>query len=128
MERKFIITGIVLLATAIVLGAFGAHGLKTLLPNNPEKITSFDTGVKYQMYGAFAFLILGFNLEKFKFSLNSIFTILLIGHLFFSLSIYLLSIQSILNIKLSFLGPITPLGGLLMVTGWLLLLIKYIRN
>ena len=128
MDRKFIVTGIIFLILGIILGAFGAHGLKSLLPNNPEKIISFDTGVKYQIYGAFSMLILGFNSDKLKFSLKSVFTLLLLGHLFFSVSIYLLSIQTIINIKLSFLGPITPVGGLLMVSAWLVLIIKFIRN
>jgi uncharacterized membrane protein YgdD (TMEM256/DUF423 family) len=50
-----------------------------------------------------------------------------LGHLFFSCSIYLLTLQPILKVKLSFLGPITPIGGLLMVTAWIVLLIKLIK-
>jgi uncharacterized membrane protein YgdD (TMEM256/DUF423 family) len=127
MQRKYIIFGIIFLFIGIILGAFGAHTLKTLLPNNPEKIISFDTGVKYQIYGAFSFLFLGLFAEKVKFSLKSVFNLLILGHLFFSCSIYLLTLQPILKVKLSFLGPITPIGGLLMVTAWILLLIKLIK-
>ena len=127
MERNFIIAGIVFLFTGIILGAFGAHSLKTLFPHDPEKIVSFDTGVKYQIYGAFSFLFLGLFAEKLKFSLNSVFYLLILGHLFFSCSIYFLTLQTILNVKLSFLGPITPIGGLLMVAGWIVLFIKFIK-
>jgi len=73
MNVKFVITGIVLIIIGIVLGAFGAHGLKAQLVNFPEKLESFETGVKYQMYSGFSFLIIGLNASKFTFSIKNIF-------------------------------------------------------
>ncbi len=128
MDRKFVITGITLILLSIVLGAFGAHALKEILKGMPEKIASFETGVRYQTYSGFAFLIIGLNKDKFQFSLKSIFTCWMLGTLFFSVSIYFLAIQSVLGVSLKFLGPITPLGGLLLISGWALLLLKFIKQ
>lgn len=105
--------------TAIILGAFGAHALKKIL--NEEQLKSFETGVKYQMYHAIVLLILGFQLE-FNQSIESYIVYCFIsGILLFSFSIYGLVISSAKNKKLRFLGPITPLGGLLLTLGWGLL-------
>lgn len=106
--------------TAIILGAFGAHALKKIL--NEEQLKSFETGVKYQMYHAIALLILGFQLE-FNESIESYIVYCFISGVFlFSFSIYGLVLSSAKNKKLRFLGPITPLGGLLLTFGWGLLL------
>lgn len=131
MDRKFIITGIILILVSILLGAFGAHSLKELLKNDPEflkKISSFETGVRYQMYSGLAFLIMGLNTNKFQFSVKPIFAFWLLGTIFFSVSIYFLTIQSILGVSLKFLGPITPLGGILLISGWVVLLLKFLKQ
>ena len=131
MERKFIITGIILILISIILGAFGAHSLKVLLENDPDvlkKISSFETGVRYQMYSGLSFLIIGLNKEKFQFSLKPVFYCWLVGTIFFSVSIYFLTLQTILGVSLKFLGPITPLGGLLLIIGWGLLLLKFLKQ
>ena len=101
---------------AIILGAFGAHALKKIL--NEEKLKSFETGVKYQMYHAIVLLILGFQLEFTQPIENYIVYSFISGILLFSFSIYGLVISSAKNKKLRFLGPITPLGGLLLTIGW----------
>lgn len=105
--------------TAIILGAFGAHALKKIL--NEEQLKSFETGVKYQMYHAIVLLILGFQLEFDQPNENYIVYSFISGVLLFSFSIYGLVISSAKNKKLRFLGPITPLGGLLLTLGWGLL-------
>ena len=152
MDRKFVVTGIVLILLSVVLGAFGAHALKTLLKDDMlqklvsfeigmynqmylelkdemiQKLTSYETGIRYQMYSGFAFLIIGLNKDKFQFSLKPIFTLWILGTLFFSVSIYFLTIQSVLGVSLKFLGPITPLGGLLLISGWAILLLKFIKQ
>lgn len=110
-------------ATAIVLGAFGAHLLKKKLTT--DLLQSFETGVKYQMYHATVLLVLGFNLENATID-TAIITIFIIGVFLFSFSIYGLVLSSARNKKLKFLGPITPLGGLFLVLGWVLLIYKYI--
>ena len=126
MNKKIVLTAAVLLMLAIILGAFGAHGLKDKV--SPERIATFEVGVRYQFYIGLAMLILGFNEEKLGFSLKPTFLLWLIGVLFFSVSIYFLAIQEILGPSLKFLGPITPLGGLLMIIGFLIFLVKLMRK
>ena len=110
--------------TAVIFGAFGAHLLKKKLTS--DQLQSFETGVKYQMYHAIVLITLGFNLDT-KTSIHSYITYaFIIGIILFSFSIYGLVISSAKNKKLKFLGPITPLGGLFLVLGWLLLIYKFI--
>lgn len=119
MNKKVLIIAISLMIVAIILGAFGAHELKELV--SPEKVASFETGVKYQIYAALSLLIVAFNQEKLVTCPKWFYRFLIAGLLLFSGSIYLLSIQEIINIKLKFLGPITPFGGLLMIVSWVFL-------
>ena len=126
MNKKTVISGAVLIVIAIILGAFGAHALKERLDVN--QLSSFETGVRYQMYQGFALLILGLNAVKFKFELQWISGLLLTGVLLFSVSIYGLSLQPIVGVKLSFLGPITPLGGLLMIIAWVIFIVQIARQ
>ena len=106
-------------ALAVVFGAFGAHALKKLLNN--EQLKSFETGVKYQMYHAIVLLLIGFNFNLDTSSEKYMVYSFMVGIVLFSFSIYGLVISSAKNKKLRFLGPITPLGGLLLVCGWCLL-------
>jgi uncharacterized membrane protein YgdD (TMEM256/DUF423 family) len=101
---------------AIILGAFGAHALKKIL--NDDQLKNFETGVKYQMHHAIVLLILGFQLEFTQPIENYMVYSFIGGILLFSFSIYGLVISSAENKKLRFLGPITPLGGLLLIIGW----------
>ncbi len=104
---------------SVILGAFGAHKLKSILTT--ELMQSFETGVKYQFYHAIVLLILGFNLE-FKTPLESWIAYCFIsGIILFSFSIYALTLSSAKGKKLKFLGPVTPIGGLLLIVGWVLL-------
>jgi uncharacterized membrane protein YgdD (TMEM256/DUF423 family) len=106
---------------AVIFGAFGAHALKKILTN--DQLKSFETGVKYQLYHALVLLIIGFNLAL-KTTLETIMVYSFIaGIILFSFSIFGLVIATAKNKKLKFLGPITPLGGLLLIIGWGLLLI-----
>ena len=109
---------------ALIFGAFGAHLLKKKLTQ--EQLQSFETGVKYQMYHAIILLVLGFNFKDNSSLNTSIFYAFIIGIILFSFSIYGLVISSSKNKKIKILGPITPLGGLFLVLGWLLLLYKFI--
>ncbi|RUA11045.1 MAG: DUF423 domain-containing protein [Flavobacteriia bacterium] len=111
---------------AVVFGAFGAHALKKKL--TPELLHSFETGVKYQMYHALVLLVLGFNLS-FDGPLDSaIVNCFIFGTLLFSFSIYALCLSAAKGQKLRFLGPVTPIGGLLLVFGWALLLYSFVSN
>ncbi|MBK5721622.1 DUF423 domain-containing protein [Dysgonomonas sp. Marseille-P4677] len=111
---------------SVILGAFGAHAFKQIL--STEKLVSFETGVRYQMYHAIILLIIGFTLS-FTSPLEKWAAIcFIIGVLLFSFSIYFLSFAEHWNLNLRFLGPITPLGGLFMIAGWLLLIIFFVKN
>ncbi|GGK44072.1 MULTISPECIES: DUF423 domain-containing protein [Flavobacteriaceae] len=106
-------------ALAVIFGAFGAHALKKLL--SKDQLRSFETGVKYQMYHAIVLLLIGFNFNLETASEKYMMYSFMAGIVLFSFSIYGLVISSAKNKKLRFLGPITPLGGLLLVCGWCLL-------
>lgn len=121
----FITTGAVFGALGIILGAFGAHALKKIFSH--DQLKNFETGVKYQMYHALLLVILGFNIQLITQYQNLIYYALTIGILLFSFSIYGLCISSALNKKLKFLGPITPIGGLLLLLGWILLILNSIN-
>lgn len=111
---------------AVVFGAFGAHILKKSF--TPEQLTSFETGVKYQMYHALVLLMISFNLNLETSTERYMVYCFILGTLFFSFSIYGLCISASKGKKLKFLGPVTPLGGLLLVAGWCLLLYNLIKN
>ena len=111
---------------AVIFGAFGAHALKKKL--TPELLQSFETGVKYQMYHAIVLLVLGFNLS-FDTALDAaIVNCFIFGTLLFSFSIYALCLGAAKGQKPRFLGPVTPIGGLLLVVGWALLLYSFVSN
>jgi len=118
-SRFHIFCGLSFACSGVVIGAFAAHGLKPLL--SLKEINNFETGVKYQFYHAFALIILGIlgaiiplNERLFKVAGFLFF----IGIILFSGSLYLLSTQSLFNISIPLLGPITPLGGSLLIFGW----------
>ncbi|SFN93168.1 Uncharacterized membrane protein YgdD, TMEM256/DUF423 family [Chryseobacterium oleae] len=101
---------------SVILGAFGAHALKKIL--SVERLESFETGVRYQMYAAFFLLIVGYILKFDTSSQKWISILMMAGTILFSFSIYFLSLQDYLGANLKFLGPITPLGGLFMILSW----------
>ena len=111
---------------SVVFGAFGAHWLKKKA--SASQLASFETAVKYQLFHAILLLVLGYN-----FSYNSpvedyIVGCFLIGTFLFSFSIYGLALAAVFGKKARFLGPITPLGGLLLTVGWALLAYTYIAH
>ncbi len=110
------LVGIILGGLAVVLGAFGAHGLKTLV--GPEAIETFDTGVKYQMYHALLFLILGTMKQLPESQKKLVFFLLALGVVLFSFSIYLLALNGLFEYDFKRIGLITPVGGTLMIFGW----------
>ncbi|CAM2886762.1 DUF423 domain-containing protein [Chryseobacterium flavum] len=126
MKTITLIFGAVYGMVSVILGAFGAHALKKIL--SVERLESFETGVRYQMYAAFFLLIIGYIL-KFETSAEKWTSILMItGTLLFSVSIYFLSMQDYLGVNLKFLGPITPLGGLMMILSWGMLILYFAKN
>ena len=112
--------------TAVILGAFGAHALKEVL--SADQVSSFETGVRYQMYHALALLVIAMKGHHYHLRYERWVTSLFgIGILLFSGSIYLLNLQEILGMSLPWLGPVTPIGGTLLIAGWALLLVEAIR-
>lgn len=111
---------------AVIFGAFGAHALKKRLDG--EQLKSFETGVKYQMYHAVLLLVLGFNLNMETSLERNMVYCLIIGVFLFSFSIYGLVLSAAQGKKWKFLGPITPIGGLLLVAGWGMLLYSFVQN
>ncbi len=111
---------------AVVFGAFGAHALKKSF--SEEQLKSFETGVKYQMYHGILLLVLGFNIG-FTTPLETYMAYcFILGVFLFSFSIYGLCLSASKGRKLKWLGPVTPLGGLLLVIGWALLGYSFIAN
>ena len=126
MEKKILVVAATFSFFAIILGAFGAHALKKVL--TLDQLTSFETGVKYQMYHALFLLFVGTTSLLTIKDKEIIFYFTLIGVLFFSGSIYLLTTSSITSIKSKFLGPITPIGGLFLIAAWGMLTYKLLTK
>ena len=123
---KFKKIAIFLAVIAVSLGALSSHSLKEMLIS--EKLLSFETGIRYQIYHAISILVLALNYKKFNHKLKRSLNMMTIGIILFSFSIYFLSLQEILDLDLRFLGPITPLGGTLMIAGWINLFFAIKKN
>lgn len=128
MHKKYIAIGSVLAAIAVALGAFGAHGLKKIVP--PETVQTFQTGVQYQMYHALALLLTGLVYEKCSPKLARTAGILfLAGIALFSGSLYLLTAgKAAETAALDKVGFLTPIGGLAFIGGWLFLFLAAIKK
>ena len=128
MHKKFLITGTLLGAAAVALGAFGAHGLKQMV--SPETIQAFQTGVQYQMVHAIVLLITGMLFERIPNKLINLAGIFfIIGVILFSGSLYLITIlKATETIGLSKIGIITPFGGLSFIAGWIFLFAGIIKK
>ncbi len=121
MHKGFLTWAALLGALAVALGAFGAHGLKQLVP--PETIATFETGVRYQFYHVFALLAVGILYEKWPVNLLKwAGNLFLLGILLFSGSLYALTALKATDVVgLSGIGIITPFGGLCFIAGWLMI-------
>lgn len=128
MFKPALLSGALLAMLAVIFGAFGAHYLKTIF--TPELLSSFETGVRYQFYHAFALLFVGLYAQQNNSKqIRTIFLCFLIGVILFSGSIYLLCFfKSADIIGLSGIGILTPIGGVCFIAGWLLLLISILKG
>ena len=108
---------------SIILGALNSHSFKKIL--HETESDSIDLSLRYMMFHGLALLILSV-LSVGRKKLISFF--LITGTLLFSFSILLLSFQSQIDFNLSWLGPITPIGGCLLIFGWILILFQFIKN
>ena len=116
MTKKLITTASILGAIAIILGAFGAHALKKVL--SPDQLITFETGVRYQMYHALFLLFISAHTilsDKLK---KVILTLVQVGVLFFSGSIYLLATNDLTPFDFKTIGFATPIGGALLIAAW----------
>ncbi|MDB5286596.1 MAG: hypothetical protein JWR05_1545 [Mucilaginibacter sp.] len=127
MNKQIIITASLFGALAVIAGAFGAHALRALL--SPKQLEVWQTAVQYQFYHVFALLFLS-TFSRFKNKLIvGTYYLFTVGIIFFSGSLYLLSCRDLLGMPgLAVLGPITPIGGLLFIIGWVMLAFAAIRN
>ena len=127
MNRRIILTASFFGAVAVILGAFGAHGLKNLIP--ADAFTIWAKGVEYQFYHTFALLFLS-TFARFRTKLVDIaYYCFTIGIILFSGSLYLLATREILHLNfVDFIGPVTPVGGLLLVAGWAFLFFAALKN
>ena len=126
MNRKLTLIALIIFSLSIALGAFGAHALKEIVSAKWQ--LAFETAVKYQIYGALLLLILSFQPTFHRPQFKRWIALFLVGLACFSGSIYGLVAAEITHAKLTFLGPITPLGGLLMISSVLVIGIKYATN
>lgn len=123
--KNTLIIALILLISGIILGAFGAHGLKDLVSS--EKINSFEVGVRYQILNALGLMTLAGLKPQFNFSIKNAVVFILLGVICFSCSIYGLTFLLKGDSLGKVLGPITPIGGLLLIIGWSLILIKVFK-
>ncbi|HMR93048.1 MAG TPA: DUF423 domain-containing protein [Chitinophagaceae bacterium] len=128
MHKSFLSAGALLGGLAVALGAFGAHKLKELVP--AESVSSFQTGVQYQMYHALALLLAGMLWSQYRSaSLKWAGNCFIAGIVLFSGSLYLLTaLKATGQVGLKGIGIITPFGGLFFIAGWLLLLLAIVRK
>ena len=119
MQKQFIIIGSAMAAIGVMIGAFGAHALKEMLTAS-NRLDTFETGVKYHFYHSIGLILIGIIANQFpQKDFNIAGYLMLAGVFIFSGSLYILCLT---NIK--WLGAITPVGGLLMILGWIFIVIK----
>ena len=128
MQKIFLILGSILAGLGVALGAFGAHGLKKVV--SPENVAVYQTGVQYQMYHALALIRVGILSDRIYNGFISYAGVLFVaGIILFSGSLYLLTFLKIQESSATrFVGPLTPLGGLFFIAGWVCLLIAAVRT
>ena len=126
MERKIILLASLVGGVAVVLGAFAAHGLKPLL--TVSAFDSLGTGIRYQMYHAFLLFYIGSTSRLNNKQQSILYKLILSGILLFSGSIYLLSTNDLTSFNFKVIGFVTPLGGLFLISSWILLFVYNLRN
>lgn len=126
MNKTIVVTASILGMFSIILGAFGAHTLKELIPFESQQ--TFETGVRYQMYHALLLLFIGStNLVQQK-TKKIIYYLVVVGLILFSGSIYGLATNELSTFNFKSIGFITPIGGLSLIFAWIFLFIDFIKN
>ena len=126
MNKHIVITASVFGAIAVMAGAFGAHALKAVL--NPLQLQTWQTAVQYNFYHVFALLFLAALANGNQSLTTASYYLFSFGIVLFSGSLYLLSCREALGWDwLRIMGPITPIGGLLFIAGWVTLALSVIK-
>jgi len=119
---NWFVTGALAAGMGVVLGAFGAHGIKSRV--TPDLLTVFETGVRYHMYHALALLAVGWASTRWTSPwIAASGWLFLVGILVFSGSLYLLTLTGA-----RWWGAITPLGGIALIGGWMCLALGALRG
>ena len=118
MKKTILGTACLFGMLAVVFGAFGAHGLKSLV--DAQSVATFETGVMYQMYHAFFLFALGLLPNEYLKNKKTIYVCTIIGVVLFSFSIYLLSLNSLMAFDFKLFGIVTPIGGFFLIAAWAL--------
>ena len=126
MDRKIFLLACVTGGLGIVLGAFASHGLKPLL--NTSAFESFNTGIRYQMYHSFLLFFIGLSTALKSSQKSILLKLILTGIVLFSGSIYILATNDLTSFNFKVIGFITPVGGLILITSWLLLFIYFFKK
>ncbi|UOB19490.1 DUF423 domain-containing protein [Abyssalbus ytuae] len=125
MNKYILVAGAFFGLTAVVLGAFGAHVLKDSI--GAENLKTFETGVKYQMYHALLLLLLGCTSFVSQGTKQLLLYLIVAGIVFFSGSVYGLATNSLTSFDFKKIALITPVGGLLLIISWGILLYNFIK-
>ncbi|NTE01432.1 DUF423 domain-containing protein [Agrobacterium tumefaciens] len=127
MNKRIILTASFFGFVAVLLGAFGAHALKALV--NGPSLEIWQKGVNYQFYHTFALLYLSTFARYRNKLINIAYFCFTFGIILFSGSLYLLATRNILQLDfVNLIGPLTPIGGLLFVLGWIMLFFAAIKD
>ncbi|GGE47475.1 uncharacterized membrane protein YgdD (TMEM256/DUF423 family) [Pedobacter psychrotolerans] len=127
MNKRIILTASFFGFIAVLLGAFGAHALKALVDGPSLEI--WQKGVNYQFYHTFAMLYLSTFARYRNKLINIAYFCFTFGIILFSGSLYLLATRNILQLDfVNLIGPLTPIGGLLFVLGWIMLFFAAIKD
>ncbi|CAN5823580.1 DUF423 domain-containing protein [soil metagenome] len=128
MHKGFLRAGVLIAMVSVAMGAFGAHTLKGMIGDHA--IATFETGVRYQFYHAFALIITGILYKDFKFKTTAwAGMFFIVGIIFFCGSLYFLTaLQAMVSPNYKWVGAITPFGGLSFLGGWLLLFISFFKK
>lgn len=125
INKIILVAASILGLLAVILGAFASHGLKGLI--SVESLETFETGVRYQMYHAIVLLFVGITSIFSLKTKRVLFVLILTGILFFSGSIYGLATNELSGFDFKRIGFITPIGGVLLISSWVVLLISFLR-
>ena len=128
MQKIYLVIGILLAGLAVGLGAFGAHGLKKVV--SAEDVATYQTGVQYQMYHAFALLFVGILSGRiYNGHVSYAGVLFTAGIILFSGSLYLIvSLHAMSKAVPKMIGILTPIGGLMFILGWICMLIGILKK